>query len=117
MGLANFGLVAGMLMVSGLTAEVSEPIVVARKTNEVLEERAVVATEWDEALPVEMSSPTEDSVPSRCIIIIDEMKYDVTEFRSSHSGGDVFVCETDMTAIFYGRHPKDYLNKMTKYRI
>ena len=39
-----------------------------------------------------------------CIITIDGQKYDVASLRNTHTGGDVFQCGTDMSAVFHGKH-------------
>lgn len=60
------------------------------------------------------------SVPppsARCIITISGGQYDVTDFRNIHSGGNVFQCGTDMTAVFLSRHPASYLSKMSQYKV
>jgi len=54
---------------------------------------------------------------NRCIVTVDGVKYDVTQFRNQHSGGDIFQCGTDMSAIFHGQHSNSYLQKMQQYRI
>lgn len=54
---------------------------------------------------------------NRCIVAIDGVKYDVTVFRKDHSGGDIFTCNTDMSAIFHSEHPNSFLQKMTRYKI
>lgn len=48
------------------------------------------------------SIPTTNS--SSCIVTVFGKQYDVTTLRITHSGGDVFTCGTDMTAIYQGRH-------------
>lgn len=48
------------------------------------------------------SIPTTNS--SSCIVTVFGKQYDVTTLRSTHTGGDVFTCGTDMTAIYQGRH-------------
>lgn len=54
----------------------------------------------------------------QCIITISGIKYDVQPLRSTHSGGDVFVCGTDMTKAFFGQHDQSLLNgTMQKYRL
>lgn len=58
--------------------------------------------------------PTTDT---RCIITIDGGRYNVTQFRSIHSGGDIFQCGTDMTNIFYQQHNQSYLSRMAQYKI
>lgn len=39
-----------------------------------------------------------------CIVTIFDKRYDVTELRSTHSGGDVYECGTDMSADFESEH-------------
>jgi len=52
------------------------------------------------------SNPTSNPIinSNSCIVTIFGKQYDVTTLRSTHSGGDVFTCGTDMTAIYQGRH-------------
>lgn len=52
----------------------------------------------------------------KCIITIQDNDYDVTEFRSKHSGGDVFKCGEDMTKAFQGKH-KGYLPMIEKFKV
>ncbi len=56
-------------------------------------------------------------VDTRCIVAVDSVSYDVSQFKSTHSGGDVFNCGSDMTAIFYGQHNAEMLKKMSRYQI
>ncbi len=56
-------------------------------------------------------------VDKRCLIQIDGALYDVTQFRSRHSGGDIFQCGTDMSAIFWGEHGQKQWNQIQQYRI
>ncbi len=55
--------------------------------------------------------------PAGCVIQIDGVKYEITSLIRSHSGGNVFTCNTDMSAIFWGRHNQKILQMMQKYRI
>lgn len=64
--------------------------------------------------PPTTPAPTPDS---RCLIQIDGVKYNVTQFRNLHSGGNVFSCGTDMSQIFWSRHNQAILNMMQQYRI
>ena len=62
--------------------------------------------------------PAAASTPdTRCIITIDGAKYDVTQFRSMHSGGNIFSCGSDMSATFWSQHGQGTLNQMAQYRI
>jgi len=45
---------------------------------------------------------------NKCIVTIKGSKYDVTKLRNTHSGGDIFICNTDMTASFNSQHGNDY---------
>ena len=63
------------------------------------------------------STPTPAPKPSGCVIKIDGVSYEITSLRKSHSGGDIFSCGTDMSAIFWGRHNQKILQKMQGYRI
>ena len=56
-------------------------------------------------------------VDNRCIVTIDGGRYDVSQFRNLHSGGDIFQCGTDMSAIFHGQHDSSYLSRMSQYKI
>jgi hypothetical protein len=66
-------------------------------------------------VPLPQPSPTPLS-SSGCIITLSGKQYDVTPLRSSHPGGDIFVCGTDMTASYNSRHGSD-LSRMTKYQV
>lgn len=52
-----------------------------------------------------------------CIVTIDGAKYDVTNFKNMHSGGDIFSCGSDMSSLFWGQHGQRQLKQMQKYRI
>ncbi|MFA6007835.1 MAG: cytochrome b5 domain-containing protein [Candidatus Shapirobacteria bacterium] len=52
-----------------------------------------------------------------CIITINNQKYDVTQFKNQHSGGDIFVCGSDMTTIFNSKHSQRELNMMQQYLV
>lgn len=55
--------------------------------------------------------------PAGCIIQIDGVKYNITSLVKTHSGGNVFTCGTDMSAIFWGKHNAKILQIMQQYRI
>lgn len=58
-----------------------------------------------------------DPLAGKCLIYVDGIRYDATNLRNTHSGGDIFQCGTDMSSIFHGQHPDSFLTKMTKYLI
>jgi len=59
-------------------------------------------------------TPTPDT---RCIIVIDGQKYNVTNFQDQHSGGNIFNCGTDMSSDFHNKHPASYLQIMSQFKI
>jgi hypothetical protein len=59
-------------------------------------------------------TPTPDP---RCIIVVDGQKYNVTDFMTIHSGGNIFQCGTDMSPTFHQRHRDSYLQIMAQYKI
>jgi len=51
-----------------------------------------------------------------CIVTLFGQKYDVASLRRSHSGGDIFKCDTDMSSVYQGQHGNN-LNQMQRYLI
>ncbi|MCX6730628.1 MAG: hypothetical protein NTZ55_02165 [Candidatus Roizmanbacteria bacterium] len=64
--------------------------------------------------PAAQSRTTSSKV--QCSVTLFGKQYDVTNLRSTHSGGNIFNCGTDMTAIYQGRHGSD-LSRMQQYLI
>lgn len=62
-------------------------------------------------------TPTPTPTPTGCIVTIDGVKYNVDSLRKTHSGGDIFVCGTDMSVTFWNEHNSRILSKMQKYKI
>jgi hypothetical protein len=52
-----------------------------------------------------------------CIVSVDGVRYDVTQVRIIHSGGDIFKCGVDMTKDFWDQHNAGILAQMAKYKI
>lgn len=52
----------------------------------------------------------------QCIITLFGEQYDVSEFRTQHSGGNVFVCGSDMTEEYEAQHGSD-LTRLEEYKI
>ncbi len=71
------------------------------------------------ATPKPTVAPT--AVPNplagHCLITIDNVRYDVTNFRNQHSGGDVFTCGADLSQLFHDRHSNRFLDIMAQFRI
>ena len=141
LGLLNFALVLGVLLagkVAGnepntqvipsflsptpsvsLSATISlspTPTVAVEKINVVTKPK-ITPQVTPTGNPTAAPTPTTDPLAGKCIIYIDGVRYDMTEFRNIHSGGDIFQCGTDMSAIFHGQHPASYLDKIAKYKI
>ena len=104
--LFNYIIVGAIVLAFKKTDVVSTPTVIqVRPTSPV---NQVVVTQVP-VLPV--------VVDNRCIIVVDGSRYDISQFRNQHSGGDIFQCGTDMSTVFHDRHPNSFLDRMSKYRI
>ncbi|RMD77185.1 hypothetical protein D6810_01680 [Candidatus Dojkabacteria bacterium] len=53
---------------------------------------------------------------NRCIIIIDQNKYDVSNLKYTHTGGNIFKCGQDMTKEFEQKHRLN-LKMIEKYKV
>lgn len=51
-----------------------------------------------------------------CIITVEGTRYNVTQLRGNHPGGDIFVCVTDMTQLFRRQHGTS-LRRLEPYKI
>ena len=75
------------------------------------------------AIPTTVNAITNTPAPAdtgngSCIITISGSKYDVTSLQMSHSGGNVFVCGTDQTDVFFSHHNQRFLqNQMQMFLI
>jgi len=49
-------------------------------------------------------SATASDAYSSCVITVFGQQYDISSLQSDHSGGNVFTCNTDMTAVYQGQH-------------
>ncbi|MEI8361458.1 MAG: hypothetical protein WCG01_04985 [bacterium] len=59
---------------------------------------------------------TAPSNAAQCVITLFGQQYDVTALQTSHSGGNVFVCGTDQTAIYQAKHGTN-MSRMTPYLV
>jgi len=55
--------------------------------------------------PSQEQNPRQEDL---CIITVNGQKYNVTSLRTTHPGGDIYVCDTDMTETFNSKHGIDY---------
>lgn len=62
------------------------------------------------------SQSTQVAVDNRCLVTLFGKQYDVTSLRSSHPGGNVFVCGTDMSATYQSAHGTD-VSRMQQYLV
>jgi predicted heme/steroid binding protein len=53
---------------------------------------------------------------SACVVTLFGLQYDVTQLRSTHSGGDMFNCGTDMTTLYQSTHSTN-VTRMQPYLI
>ncbi len=63
-----------------------------------------------------IQQPATGNQQPTCIITVDGQKYDVESLRSTHTGGDVFTCGTDMSDVFHKQHD-DNLRMIQKYLV
>ena len=63
-----------------------------------------------------VTAPSASTNASLCIVTISGQQFDVTRLRSTHSGGDIFACGTDMTATYQSRHGTS-LSRMSAYAV
>jgi len=80
--------------------------------------KTVVPTAAKTAAPAVADAPVvAPTTDNRCIIVVDGARYDVTSFRNLHSGGNIFQCGSDMSAVFHQQHDNSYLARMSQYKI
>lgn len=51
-------------------------------------------------------------VDTRCLVAIDGKRYNLTDYRYQHPGGNVFACGTDMSVAFHGQHNSGKLQQI-----
>lgn len=68
------------------------------------------------ALTTTAGSNNSQITETGCIITLFGLQYDVTSLQSSHSGGDIFVCGTDMSAKYQSAHGTN-VNRMQPYLV
>lgn len=62
----------------------------------------ITATTNNAVITAVVAPPTQNT--NTCIIILFGKQYDVFSLRSTHSGGNVFTCNTDMSGVYQGQH-------------
>lgn len=71
--------------------------------------------------PVKVKENPPTTIPTAvpvnsCIVTIQGLKYNVFNLKRTHSGGDIFVCNTDMTSTFFSFHDNSMLQgQMQQY--
>lgn len=63
-----------------------------------------------------VSNSASITASSKCVITLFGKQYDVTTLATTHSGGNVFNCGTDMTATYQNQHGTN-LSRMQPYLI
>jgi hypothetical protein len=77
-----------------------------------------------ENLVVKSPTPTQEPKPTTpqladsnsCLVTLFGQQFDVAPLMNTHSGGNIFVCNTDMTATYQKEHGTD-LSRMSQFRI
>lgn len=121
-------LASGNIPVKGINIEAAENIeteveptkgVIARAIAPIVASVTRIPTVAKAFLPAVVPStiPTTGNTNSNaCIITLSGQQYDVTNLRSTHSGGDVFKCGTDITTAYNNKHGTN-LSRMQKYLV
>jgi hypothetical protein len=63
-----------------------------------------------------LSKITQAQAVGSCVVTLFGQQYDVTTLQSTHSGGNIFVCGTDMTTTYTNKHGVN-VSRMTQYLI
>ena len=53
-------------------------------------------------------APGSGSNPSLCLVVINGSTYNLYPLKTTHSGGDLFNCNTDQTALYKSKHGTNY---------
>lgn len=57
-----------------------------------------------------------EAATTPCIITVFGVQYDITALQNAHTGGNIFTCGADMTAIFQNQHGID-VSRIAPYLI
>ena len=122
--LPNLALIACVFAVGGVSGvaalKVSQVIPVPDKlVDQVSELKDKVDTAIqgvDDTSAVSASGSKSRGKALGCIVTIDGNKYDVTNLKKTHSGGDIFVCNTDMSNSYHNQHGTN-LARMERYLV
>jgi len=99
-----------------ITSENVEMVVAPTKALKNNTQTSVLATPTPTPIPTITTSPKNTAVANGCIVTLFGQQFDVTSLRSSHSGGDIFVCGTDMTSKYQSKHGSS-LSRMARYAV
>ncbi len=83
------------------------------KTNNTTTGAVVSAAATNTALN---TTTSQASTSGGCIITLFGKQYDVTSLRTSHTGGNIFACGTDMTTTYQSMHGTD-VTRMQAYLV
>lgn len=79
--------------------------------------RSTTKTEYAGEIPrVEQSETLSQVQKPTCIITVNGKIYDVQPLRSTHEGGDIFKCGTDMSETYRNQHGES-VERIEKYLI
>lgn len=116
-GLAIFNLIV-IAIIATFSSNAGSQIVIP--TPQVVTKRVVKKVQqFATNAPSNVGSSQQKVAPAQtgCVVTIDGTKYDLTDFKNMHSGGDIFSCGTDMSAIFWSQHSQRQLNQLQRYKI
>lgn len=101
------------------TQTIQDETIIPPATNQVSQPTVIPATPASSQTATPQPQQTAPSVQksNQCLIQIKGKVYDLAVFRAVHSGGDIFQCNTDMSAGFSQNHPDSYLNQLSDYLV
>ena len=74
----------------------------------------VIAVAFPTAAVALKTTPTPGTSSGLCLVSISGQQYDVTKLASTHSGGNIFKCGTDMTSSYNSKHGTN-MSRMSQY--
>lgn len=57
-----------------------------------------------QGISIDAPTPSPQPANTLCLVTLFGQTFDVTSLRSTHPGGDIFVCGTDMTSVYQSQH-------------
>lgn len=105
---------AGLKIAQVVTEEIAVEKQIAE--NEALNDDPGVSITPTISDPLFLGDIIDPQTNNTCIVTLSGQRYNVTPLIASHSGGNVFLCGSDMTKVYTSQHGLD-LSRMAKYLV